>query len=165
MAALWPWANTIGSLGIALIWGVGLSNLLYGVPIDSSGDFDGGFSDLFNVYTLLGGIAVVLLFAFHGATYLTLRTTGELCGRAAGGRRLAIGNGRRRRVPDLDGRGRGRPERQGRLPPVLPAAIAIVAIALAAVCVYPAAAAGVRAHRRRNAQPRGDALHLRSTRG
>ncbi len=80
---IWAWANTIGSLGAALIWGVAFSNLLYGVPIDSSGDFDGSFWDLFNLYTLLGGVAVVLLFAFHGATYLTLRTTGELCRRAA----------------------------------------------------------------------------------
>jgi cytochrome d ubiquinol oxidase subunit II len=53
------------------------------VPINSSGDFDGSFWDLFNPYTLLGGVAVVLLFAFHGATYLTLRTTGELYRRAA----------------------------------------------------------------------------------
>ena len=30
---LWAWANTIGSLGAALIWGVAFSNLLYGVPI------------------------------------------------------------------------------------------------------------------------------------
>ena len=80
---LWAWANTIGSLGAALIWGVAFSNLLYGVPINSSGDFDGSFWDLFNLYTLLGGVVVVLLFAFHGATYLTLRTTGELCRRAA----------------------------------------------------------------------------------
>ena len=40
---LWAWANTIGSLGAALIWGVAFSNLLYGVPINSSGDFDGSF--------------------------------------------------------------------------------------------------------------------------
>ena len=80
---VWAWLNTIGSLGAALIWGVAFSNLLYGVPINSSGDFDGTFWDLFNLYTLLGGVAVVLLFAFHGATYLTLRTTGELCRRAA----------------------------------------------------------------------------------
>ena len=64
------------------------------------------------------GVAVVLLFAFHGATYLTLRTTGELCRRAAaaaGGLSIAaavVGAG----VPDLDRRGRGRPQRQGRLP-------------------------------------------------
>ena len=46
---LWAWANTIGSLGAALIWGVAFSNLLYGVPINSSGDFDGSFWDLFNL--------------------------------------------------------------------------------------------------------------------
>ncbi len=80
---VWAWANTIGSVGAALIWGVAFSNLLYGVPINSSGDFAGDFWDLFSLYTVLGGIAVVLLFAFHGATYLTLRTTGELCRRAA----------------------------------------------------------------------------------
>ena len=72
-----------GASGPSLVWGVGLSALLYGVPIDSSGDFSGDFADLFNLYTVLGGISMVLLFAYHGATYLTIRTTGELCERAA----------------------------------------------------------------------------------
>jgi cytochrome bd ubiquinol oxidase subunit II len=80
---VWAWVNTIACVGASLIWGVAFSNLLYGVPINSGGDFTGSFWDLFNLYTLLGGIAVLLLFAFHGATYLTLRTTGELCRRAA----------------------------------------------------------------------------------
>src|SRR3954453_4536426 len=89
--AVWLWANAVGSIGAALIWGVGLSDLLYGVPINSSGDFDGTFWDLFSVYSVLGGVTVVLLFAFHGATYLTIRTTGDLCERAAAtARRLAI---------------------------------------------------------------------------
>ena len=115
---LWAWLNTIACVGASLIWGVAFSNLLYGVPINSGGDFAGSFWDLFNLYTLLGGIAVLLLFAFHGATYLTLRTTGELCRRAAeAARRLSIaGSRRRRRLPDLDGRRRRRQERQGRLP-------------------------------------------------
>src|SRR6478736_7867811 len=39
----WMWANAGGSTGIALIWGIGLSNLLQGVPLDSSGDYAGGF--------------------------------------------------------------------------------------------------------------------------
>src|SRR2546430_13533056 len=82
--ATWKWANAVGSAGASLIWGIGLSNLLDGVPIDSSGDFSGTFWDLFSVYTVLGGITVVLLFAFHGATFQTLRTTGDLCERAAG---------------------------------------------------------------------------------
>ena len=89
--SVWAWANTVGSVGASLIWGVAFSNLLYGLPIDSSGDFTGSFWDLFRPYTLLGGVAVVLLFAFHGATYLTLRTTGDLCRRAAtAARRLSL---------------------------------------------------------------------------
>jgi len=79
---VWLWANAIGSFGASLIWGVGLANLLYGMPIDSSGDFSGTFWDLFNGYTLLGGLAVVAIFAFHGATFLTLRTGGDLRERA-----------------------------------------------------------------------------------
>src|SRR5262245_46388281 len=88
---VWLLANAVGSTGAALIWGVALANLLYGVPINSSGDFTGTFWDLFNGYTVLAGVAVVLLFAFHGATYLTLRTTGALCERAAStARRLSL---------------------------------------------------------------------------
>ncbi len=88
---LWTWANTVGSAGAALIWGVGLANLVYGVPIDSGGDYAGDFWDLFSPYTVFAGVAVVLLFAFHGATFLTLRTHGELRQRAErAARRLAI---------------------------------------------------------------------------
>ena len=134
---LWAWANTIGSLGAALIWGVAFSNLLYGVPINSSGDFDGNFWDLFNLYTLLGGVAVVLLFAFHGAIYLALRTTGELCQRAAvAASRLSIATA-------VVGAGfliwtvavAVDKNDKDIFPPVLPAVLAIAALLGAAVCV------------------------------
>ena len=121
------------SFGAALIWGVGLANLVSGVPIDSDGDFAGSFADLFSPYTLAAGVAVVLLFAFHGATFLTLRTTGELAARAErAARRLAIpaalvaaaflvwtvAVAMDRNDKDL-------------LPPALPAALGIAALALA----------------------------------
>jgi cytochrome d ubiquinol oxidase subunit II len=87
----WTWCNTIGSAGAALVWGIGLSNLVYGVPIDSDGDYAGNFVDLFSPYTVFAGVAVVLLFAFHGATFLTLRTVGDLTDRAQRtARRLAV---------------------------------------------------------------------------
>jgi cytochrome d ubiquinol oxidase subunit II len=135
---VWMWANTVGSAGIALVWGVGLSNLLHGVPLDSQGNYVGGFVNLFTGYTLVGGIAFVLLFAFHGAVYLTLRTVGDLCERArAAARRLA--------VPAV-AVGAGylvwtvavAVDRNDKsvFPPVLPAAIAIAALALAAVFLY-----------------------------
>ena len=87
----WTWANTVGSLGASLLWGIGLSCLVYGVPIDSDGDYAGDLLDLFSPYSMFAGIAVVTLFAFHGATFLTLRTGGDLRARAeAAARRLAI---------------------------------------------------------------------------
>ena len=65
--SVWTWANTIGSVGVPLLWGVALASLLYGVPLDSDGGFAGDLADLFSPYSVFAGIAVVLLFAFHGA--------------------------------------------------------------------------------------------------
>jgi cytochrome d ubiquinol oxidase subunit II len=79
----WAWANTAGSTGAPLVWGIALANLVHGVPIDSDGDFTGGLVDLFSPYTVIAGVTFVLLFVFHGATFLTVRTTGDLCRRAA----------------------------------------------------------------------------------
>ncbi len=88
---VWLWANALGSTGIALIWGIALANLIHGVPLDSKGDYDGNLVDLFNPYTLCAGIAFVLVFAFHGATYLGLRTEGALHARVGvAARRLAL---------------------------------------------------------------------------
>src|SRR4249919_1529558 len=87
----WLWTNALGSTGIALIWGIGLASLLHGVPLDSNGDYSGNFVDLFTGYTVFAGIAFVLVFAFHGASYLGLRTTGDLHDRVrAAARRLAV---------------------------------------------------------------------------
>jgi cytochrome d ubiquinol oxidase subunit II len=89
--ATWTWANTVGSAGAALVWGVGLANLVGGVPIDGNGDFAGSLADLFSPYTVTAGVAVVVLFAFHGATFLALRTMDDLHARSQrAARRLAL---------------------------------------------------------------------------
>jgi cytochrome d ubiquinol oxidase subunit II len=89
--ATWTWANTIASVGAPLLWGIALANLLHGVPVDSKQVFTGDLLDLFSPYTVLAGVAIVVLFALHGATYLTLRTGGELGSRAAtAARRLSL---------------------------------------------------------------------------
>jgi cytochrome d ubiquinol oxidase subunit II len=134
----WTWANTVGSFGASLLWGIGLSCLLYGVPIDSDGNYTGDLLDLFSAYSVFAGVAVVVLFAFHGATFLTLRTAGELRGRAEGAaRKLAIPAAvlgaayliwtvvvaMDRNDKDL-------------FPPALPAALGIVALVLAIVFLY-----------------------------
>jgi len=135
---IWLLANAGGSTGIALIWGIGLSNLLHGVPLGSDGSYTGDFWDLFAGYTILGGIAFVLLFAFHGAAFLTLRTTGDLCRRAqAAARRLAIPA-----VAVVAGYAiwtvAVAVDRNDKdvFPPVLGAVITIAAIAAAAILVY-----------------------------
>ena len=159
----WTWANTIGSFGASLLWGIGLSCLVYGVPIDSDGDFTGNLLDLFSPYSVFAGIAVVALFAFHGATFLTLRTAGELRDRAeAVARRLAIpaavlgaaylvwtvAVAMDRNDKDL-------------FPPVLPAALGIVALALAIVFLYRGEQrARIRDDGARDDLPRGDAVRL-----
>ena len=89
--AVWTTANVVGSVGASFLWGVALANLVHGVPLDSDGGWAGSFADLFSAYTVFAGIIVVLLFAFHGATFLAVRTTGELCARAGhAARRLSI---------------------------------------------------------------------------
>ena len=39
----WLWANAVGSFGAPLIWGVALSSLLYGTPLDGSGKVSHGW--------------------------------------------------------------------------------------------------------------------------
>jgi cytochrome bd ubiquinol oxidase subunit II len=86
----WRWANTVSSVGAPFLWGVALASLLYGIPLDSDGHFTGNVLDLFNAYTVAAGIAVALLFALHGAAFLSLRAEGELRERAiAAARRLS----------------------------------------------------------------------------
>jgi len=134
----WTWANTIGSFGASLLWGIGLSCLVYGVPINSDGDFTGDLLDLFSPYSVFAGIAVVALFAFHGATFLTLRTAGELRARAErAARKLAIPAAVLGSVylvwtvaVAID-----RNDKDV-FPPALPAALGIVALALAIVFIY-----------------------------
>lgn len=76
--ALWDWAIFIGSVVPALLLGVAFANLVSGVPIDASMNYVGGFFNLLNRYALLGGLAAVLTFTFHGAAFLSIKTSGEL---------------------------------------------------------------------------------------
>ena len=134
----WAWANTIGSFGASLLWGIGLSCLLYGVPIDSGGDFTGDLWDLFSPYSVFAGVAVVSLFAFHGATFLTLRTTDVLRERAeAAARRLAVPAAVLAAaflvwtvVVAIDRNDKDL------FPPVIPAALGIAALALAVAFLF-----------------------------
>ena len=78
----WSWALTIGSILIPLLVGVALGDLLHGLPINSQHEFTGNFFSLLTGYGLMTGVTLVVLCLLHGATFLALRTTGELRDRA-----------------------------------------------------------------------------------
>src|SRR3954462_11675966 len=63
----WLGANVLGSVSAPFIWGFALTNLVRGTPLDSDGHYAGSFVDLFSAYTVFAGLAIVALFAFHGA--------------------------------------------------------------------------------------------------
>ena len=70
----WDGLFIIGSLLPALLFGVAVSNFLTGVPIDANMEFVGNLFTLITPYTLLGGIVFVLVFAYHGALFLSLKS-------------------------------------------------------------------------------------------
>jgi cytochrome d ubiquinol oxidase subunit II len=72
----WTWATVGGSALVPLLLGVGLGDLLHGLPIDSSHEFTGNFFDLLTPYGLWTGVTLLALSLLHGATFLTLKTTG-----------------------------------------------------------------------------------------
>ena len=86
----WDAATTGGSLLAPLLIGVALGNLLHGVPIGTDQEYAGTFTDLLNPYSLFTGVTVVLLCLLHGASFLALKTLGEVRERAVRvGRRIA----------------------------------------------------------------------------
>jgi cytochrome bd ubiquinol oxidase subunit II len=80
----WRWALAIGSALLPLLIGVGLGDLLNGLPIDQGHEFTGDFSSLLTGYGLWTGVTLLGLCALHGATFLKLRTTGAVRERARG---------------------------------------------------------------------------------
>lgn len=74
----WDWVIFVGSLIPALLWGVAISNLIRGVPIDDKMNFTGNFFTLLNPYSLIGGVASLLLFTLHGSIFLSLKLTDNL---------------------------------------------------------------------------------------
>ena len=70
----WDGLFFVGSLLPALLFGVAVSNFLTGVPIDANMEFVGNLFTLITPFTLLGGIVFVLVFAFHGCLFLSLKS-------------------------------------------------------------------------------------------
>jgi cytochrome bd ubiquinol oxidase subunit II len=74
----WDVALTVSSLLAPLLIGVALGDLLHGLPINSAQNYTGSFWDLLQPYALFTGVTLVLICALHGATFLGLKTTGDM---------------------------------------------------------------------------------------
>ncbi|MFT4294935.1 MAG: cytochrome d ubiquinol oxidase subunit II [Micropruina sp.] len=94
----WDAGAAIGSLVVSLVFGVGFSNFVIGLPVQQAEGrpgvhvFTGGFWSLFSPFALLGGVVMVALFLFHGSIFLALKTRGEVHERAkAFAERIGLG--------------------------------------------------------------------------
>jgi len=74
----WDIGFSVGSILSALLMGVALGNIAWGIPIDANGEFAGTFLGLLMPYPLLVGVTTVALFMMHGAIYGVMKTEGAL---------------------------------------------------------------------------------------
>jgi cytochrome d ubiquinol oxidase subunit II len=76
--ARWDRAIVVGSLVPAVLWGVALTNVVHGLPIDADKEFTGSLLTLLNPVALLGGLVTLGLFLTHGALFVALKTAGPI---------------------------------------------------------------------------------------
>ncbi len=87
----WDWGLFIGGFVPPLIFGVGMGNVLQGLPFRYDDllrlEYTGNFFQLLNPFGLLSGVLAVAMLAMHGATFLHQKTEGVIADRA---RRMAM---------------------------------------------------------------------------
>jgi len=74
----WDYAIFFGSALPALLWGVALTNVVMGLPINGQKEYTGNLFTLLNPIGLLGGLTTVALFLTHGAIFIALKTEGDI---------------------------------------------------------------------------------------
>ena len=74
----WDFAFSASSIVSSLLIGVAMGNLVRGISLGADREYQGTFLDLLNPYSLFFGLTTVLLFAMHGAIYVSMKTDGEV---------------------------------------------------------------------------------------
>ncbi|GAK73290.1 cytochrome bd-I oxidase subunit II [Agrobacterium rubi TR3 = NBRC 13261] len=77
----WDWGFCIGSTIAAMMQGIALGALVQGIQITNRA-YSGGWWDWLTPFSITTGLAVVVGYALLGATWLNLKTIGELQARA-----------------------------------------------------------------------------------
>ncbi len=76
--AMWDVGFAVSSVVAALLIGVAMGNIAWGIPLDADHEFAGTFLGLLHPYALLVGVTTVALFLMHGAIYALMKTEGAL---------------------------------------------------------------------------------------
>ncbi len=80
----WDWFFFASSLGITLLLGVALGNVIRGVALDQDGNMDISLVDLLNPYSLAVGITAISMLCLHGAIFLAMKVEDDLLERITG---------------------------------------------------------------------------------
>jgi cytochrome d ubiquinol oxidase subunit II len=87
----WPWATTIAGGALPVLLGIGLGDLVAGLPVNADGEFTRSVAGIFTAYGAWTGVTFLSLALLHGAAFMSLRTTGPVRERSrAPGVRLAV---------------------------------------------------------------------------
>src|SRR5262249_44385849 len=80
--AAWDWGLFVGGLVPALVFGVAFGNVLLGVPFRFDDTlrmaYEGNLLRLFNPFALLCGLVSAAMLSMHGATWLAVKTEGDV---------------------------------------------------------------------------------------
>ncbi len=87
---MWDVSYSVSSIAMALLLGVVVGNILWGVELGPNHEFMGHWTDFLNPYALLVGVTTVALFMMHGAIYLAMKTEGRLFEKVTGLLRKSI---------------------------------------------------------------------------
>ncbi len=72
---LWTTISSITSMLVPFLFGLLFTDVVQGMPLDVHGDMSAGFWDYFNIFSVIGGVALSLLSYVHGLNYARLKIT------------------------------------------------------------------------------------------
>jgi cytochrome d ubiquinol oxidase subunit II len=83
-SGFWEASFTIGSFLAALLFGVALGNVVFGVPLDSKMEYAGNFFTLLRPMPLVFGVTGLCAVLAQGASWAAMKTGGKIRDRAFG---------------------------------------------------------------------------------
>jgi len=72
---LWTTISAVTSMLVPFLFGLLFIDVVQGMPLDAHGDMSANFLDYFNIFSVIGGVALSLLSYVHGLNYARLKIT------------------------------------------------------------------------------------------